>query len=259
MHDQVESSPVPAFVGQGTAIEQSRAVAEVQVAALLAEYRPRDEDRCLQVMLRACRGTALAERAFYKVPRGGKTATGPSIDLARELARCWGNIQYGVAELRRDDARLESEMQAYAWDVQTNTRSAHIFIVPHRRNVKGEMVPLTDLQGVYENNANQGARRVREAIFAVLPSWFAQEAITQCRRTLESPNDDAAAKAVTMFAAMRVDQARLEAKVGRPVAEWTDSDVAELRISYGALQRKEVTAAEEFPPRRVTTEEIDGA
>ena len=50
---------------------------------------------------------------------------------------CWlpggGNVQYGINELRRDDSAGESEMRAWAWDVQNNTRSVRSFIVPHAR------------------------------------------------------------------------------------------------------------------------------
>jgi hypothetical protein len=64
---------------------------------------------------------ALANRAFYSVPNRGN---GPSVHLARELARIWGNLDYGVKELRRDDAAGESEVLAFAWDQQTNVRSS---------------------------------------------------------------------------------------------------------------------------------------
>ena len=62
---------------------------------------------------------------------------GPSVHLARELARIWGNMDYGVHELSRDDARGMSEIRAYAWDQQTNMRSSRTFQVPHARMAKG--------------------------------------------------------------------------------------------------------------------------
>jgi hypothetical protein len=74
-------------------------------------------------MRESCSQKGLAERAFFRYSRGGSQITGPSVHLARELARCFGNVQYGIAELRRDDEHGESEMQAFAWDVQTNTRA----------------------------------------------------------------------------------------------------------------------------------------
>lgn len=252
--------PTPGHLGQATAIEQSRAVAEVQAAVVAAKQMPRDIDRALADMRRSCAQRALAERAFYNFPRAGQAVTGPSISLARDLARCWGNIQYGVAELRRDDVAGISEMQAFAWDVETNTRSAQIFIVPHKKDTRGGAKAITDLRDIYENNANQGARRVREAIFAVLPTWFTEEAQELCRQTLSagSPEEVAqrAATAVAQYARAGITVEQLEARVGRPRAQWTAEDVAELGVLFNSLSRREISRDEVFPPEKVTADEI---
>jgi hypothetical protein len=49
----------------------------------------------------------MAETAFYSYPRGGQTVSGASIRFAEELARCWGNIEYGIKELSRDKDKSE--------------------------------------------------------------------------------------------------------------------------------------------------------
>jgi hypothetical protein len=249
-------------IGQATAVEQARAVAEVQAAIVVAQQCPRDEQRARQQMQDSCRMMALAERASFRYSRGGSTVTGPSIHLARELARCWGNIQYGIAELRRDDTHGQSEMQAFAWDVQTNSRSSNTFIVPHKRDKTGGPVALTDMRDIYENNANNGARRVREAIFAVLPPWFTEEAKTLCGDTLRDgggvPLPQRIGKAVDAFAGLGIKPAELETRIGRPRARWDEHDVAQLLVIFTSLQRGEVTRDEEFPAPRVTAEEIAG-
>ena len=153
-------------ISQVTAVEQSRAVAEVQAAVLVAQQFPRDMNRAWAEMRDACSRLALAQRAFYAVPNRG---TGPSVHLARELARIWGNLDYGVRELRRDDDAAESEMQAFAWDQQTNVRSTRSLIVPHARMKGGKRQTLDDLGDIYLNNQNIGARAVRECMFTVLP------------------------------------------------------------------------------------------
>src|SRR5581483_9671785 len=58
----------------------------------------------------------------------------------------------------------QSEMLAFAWDVQTNTRNSSVVINPHKGYTGGR--DLTDLRQIYENNANVISRRVREAILA---------------------------------------------------------------------------------------------
>lgn len=255
------SSPVPlphqgpARIGQGTAIEQSRAAAEVYASVLAAKSSPRDVQAAIAAMEDACRMPELAERAFYRFGRGGQQVTGASIHLARELARCWGNIQYGVQELRRDDLAHQSEMQAFAWDIETNARSSSIFIVPHVRDTKRGTVELTDARDVYESNANAGSRRVREAIFAVLPAWYTERAKALCEQTLRDgggrPLPERIAAALAAFAELGVDEERLVAKVGRPTARWTPMDLAPLAVILQSIRRGETTVEAEFPVEQV--------
>jgi hypothetical protein len=253
-------APAPTFLGQGTAIEQSRAIAEVQAAVIMAKQFPRDITRTIAAMREATAQPTLAERAFYRFPRGGKPVTGSSIHLARELARCWGNIQFGITELRRDDVGAYSEMQAVAWDLENNTRAAAIFVVPHKRDTTDGVVNLPDLRSVYESNANQGARRVREQIWAILPEWFVREAEDRCRKTLEDGGGRSIAQrvadALTAFEAVGVTQARVESRTGRPAGQWTGFDLAQLSVVIRAIRNRETTVADEFPDERVTVADI---
>lgn len=255
--------PTPTHLGQATAIEQSRAVAEVQAAIVVAQQCPRNMDRAVRDMEQSCSRRALAERAFYSMPRAGEVVSGPSIDLARELARCFGNIQYGVSELRRDDEQGFSEMQAFAWDVENNTRNAMIFIVPHKLSTRKGIKALTSMDDIYLNNANQGARRVRETIFAVLPKWFTEEAQELCHRTLSAMTpeqvQEKADMAVANFDRGGVTLAQLEARVGRPRREWNADDVTALGVLFQSLKRREISKDEAFPPAPVTADELAGA
>ncbi|MGH3680594.1 MAG: hypothetical protein ACRDT2_10155 [Natronosporangium sp.] len=250
----------PAPASQATAIEQTRAVAEVQAAVVVAQQRPRSIHTATAELEVSCNQMTLAERAFYRYPRSGQTVTGPTIHLARELARVWGNITYGIHELRRDDDQRVSEMMAWAWDLQTNTRNSNTFIVPHLRDTKDGRKPLVDLRDVYENNTNQGARRVREAIFAVLPPWLIEMAKDQCAQTLRDGGGVPLAKRIAdarrWFEKKGITLDQLEQKLGRDAEAWTEHDAAQLSLIMGALHRGEVTLQEEFPPARVTADEI---
>ena len=255
--------PAPSRVGQGTAVEQSRAVAEVQGAIVVAQQVPRDITRAVADMYRSCGQRSLAERAFFRFPRGKETVSGPSVQLARELARCFGNMQFGVTELRRDDGYGQSEMQAWAWDVQTNTRSSTTFIVEHVRDSRSGTTRLTDQRDIYENNANMGARRLREMIFAILPGWFTEDAIAACYDTLAG-GDGTLAERVKQcadgFAKLGVRADRLEQKTGSPAEKWTPYDLAQLSVIYRSIQRGETTKEAEFGETggRVTASEIMG-
>jgi hypothetical protein len=257
-----QAAPVPTHLGQGTAIEQSRAVAEVQAAIVVAQQRPRIIANAISEMEQACAQKTLADRSFYRYPRGGQQVTGPSIHLARELARCFGNIQYSVAELRRDLDAGQSEVLAFAWDLQSNTRASAIFIVPHARDVKDKpRQALPELRDIYENNANMGARRVREQIFAVLPVWFRERAIELCAATIAGstngvPLPQRIANCIGWYGSVGITVDQLEGKLARKSGAWTEYDLAQLGVIRTALQRGEVTKEEEFPPPQVTADEI---
>src|SRR5437868_1985943 len=107
-------------INAGTvAIEESRAVAEAMGKLYVAKNYPRDEAASYEKVMRSCTRPSLADSAEYSYPKGGKNITGASIRLAEELARGWGNIEYGIRELSQRDG--ESEMEAYCWDLETNT------------------------------------------------------------------------------------------------------------------------------------------
>ncbi len=260
--DHLRAVAGPTRVGQGTAVEQSRAVAEVQAAVLVAQQMPRSVDRAEADMQRACSEYALASRAFYRFRRGGQNVSGPTIQLARELARCWGNIDYGIAELRRDDDAAQSEMKAWAWDQETNARPSTTFIVPHMRDKDSGPERLASLRDIYENNANAGARRLREQILAVLPVWYVEAAKDLCVSTLEAgdgrPLAERIDRAVATFAELGVTEARLVARLGRPRHQWSARDLGELTVVAGSIRSGEATVADEFPadPERVTLDEI---
>jgi len=250
----------PSRLGQATAVEQSRAIAEVQAAIVVAQQIPRNVPQAIESMRDSCRRKELADRAFYRFPKGGQVVTGPSIHLARELARIWGNIQWGLNELRRDDDYGQSEMLAFAWDVQANSRCSTVIINPHRLYAGGGGKRLTELRDVYDNNTNVGSRRVREAIFAVLPTWFVEEAQDLCARTMAEgggvPLPQRIANAIEVFGNLGITVPQLEAKLGTGSGRWTDQDVAQLRIIRQSLMRGEVRKEDEFPPARVTAADI---
>jgi hypothetical protein len=253
----------PARIGQATAVEQSRAVAEVAAAVQVAQACPRDLGYAVDEMRRSCQQARLAERAFFRYSRGDGPVTGPSIHLARELARCWGNVQYGVHELRRDDEHGQSEMQAWAWDVQTNSRASTTFIVPHARDTRRGRRELTDLRDIYENNANNAARRLREMILGLLPQWYVEEAKDLCTGTIErgggKPLAQRVADSLKAFAELGITQDRIERKIGHPSSAWTPQDLATLSVVYTSIKRGEVRIEDEFDLSAVSVADVTPA
>lgn len=113
-HSEIEriSTPRGAVASQATAVEQARAVAEVAAAVKVAQEFPRDEYACEERVRRAFSVPALADRCFYSLPRAGTTIEGKTVHMARELASIWGNMDYGLRELRRDEDAGVSEVLA---------------------------------------------------------------------------------------------------------------------------------------------------
>ena len=237
---------------EGTLIEQSRAVAQVQGALVVARQHPRDEIAATDQMRSTCQNSKLAEQAFFRYSRGGSTVSGPSIHLATELARCWGNIDYGIVELRRDDVAGESEMQTFAWDLESNLRISNTFVVPHRRDKRDGAVILRDLRDIYENNANAAARRLRECILRCMPKSFVEEAKDICAATLRDgggkPIEERRNEMLAVFhREFGVTRKQVEQKMGRSADKLTDHDLGQLRVIFQSLRRGEMAIEEEFP------------
>lgn len=252
-------------LSQATTIEQTRAAMEVQAAIVAAKNLPRDLVTVRRLMHQAGDQLRLAERAWYRYPREGKQISGLSIVAARELVRCWGNVKYGVWELARDDQRRQSEVKAFAWDLETNTNAERTLIIPHRRDTKEQRgKPLLDLRDIAENNASQGGRALRECLLGILPRWYVVEAEERLHATLErgessEPLEVRVDKIIALFEQeYNVTRDQLESKLGRLTPQWTTADLATLRVIGGSLHRGEVTVSDEFPKQRVTFAELTG-
>ena len=246
-------------INQGTiAIEASRAIAEAQGKLVIAKRFPRDEVQSYAKAMEACQRPTMAAKAFYSFPRGGQTVEGPTIRFAEELARCWGNIDYGIKELSQDDGK--SEMQAYAWDLETNAQSVQNFTNPHKREKTDKrtktviMETLTGQRDIYENNANMATRRLRSRILAILPAWFVEDAIAECKKTLAGQNDtpliDRVKKMVVQFAKLGVTQEMIEKRLKRKVDTMTSDDFVEYVGIYNAVKGGESKIADWFDAQK---------
>lgn len=247
-------------VNQGTvAIEQSRAVAEAQGKLIIAKNFPRDEVSAYNRVAQSCQRKGIAEKAFYSYSKGGSVVSGPTIRFAEELARCWGNIDYGIKELSQDEGK--SEMQAYAWDLETNTQSIQNFTNPHIREAKGKAVKLTSQRDIYEINANMGARRLRSRILAILPPDLVEMAIAECRKTLAGNNDepliDRVKKMVVAFAKIGVTQEQIETRLKKKVEQMTADDFVDFTGIYNAIKNGESKIAEWFEAEAEANELTD--
>lgn len=264
------AAPRAVHIGQGTSIEQTRAVAEVESQVIVAQKRPRDEDAALRKVKRSTTIKVLADKAFYDYPKGGQNVRDLSIVAMKEGARCWGNMQFAVVELRQDLANNESEMLAWAWDMEANNIVKRTKIVPHVRDYKDKKTGekkrkvITDFREIGEVLGNWAARQLRECIKDVLPPWYVEAMRDGFNETLakglsEQPIEVARAEAVMSWEDQGVTREQLETNLGRSVNKWTIHDLVSLRVKWTAIGRGELRVEDEFPPPSLKVHDVPAA
>lgn len=223
-----------------TQIEISRAIQEVQGAILVAQKCPRDEVRAYKKIIDSAKRKSLAESAVYAYPRGGQIIKGPSIRSAETIAKYWGNLDYGIKELSQDNKNHVSEVMAYAWDLETNTRQCKVFKVSHTRIAKGIIKTLTDPRDIYELVANQGARRLRACILGIMPSDIVEDFINECEKTLAGDNSkplkERIKEMVKAFEALGVSQDMIEKRFGCRADSFIEKQLVDLRAIYKSIK-----------------------
>lgn len=242
------------------AIESERAIAEAQGKLVIAKRFPRDQARAYAAIIDACKRPGLAEEACYSFPRGGQTVSGPSIRLAEMLAANWGNIDYGIRELSRKEG--VSEMEAYCWDLETNTMSSQKFTVRHIRDTRGGGVKLTEERDIYELTANMGGRRLRARVLAILPADLIQAAVDECGKTLAGGNDlpvgDRIRNMVTAFKVLGVQPALIEKRVGHALDTMTGEELGDLRKIHNSIRDGVSKINDWFGDKQADAEQMEG-
>lgn len=222
--------------GISTTVESQRAIAEVQAALTVAAARPRDEKGAMERIEISCQRVGLAEKAEYSFSRGGQEITGPTIDLLTVIANQWGNVQFGFRELTQRNG--ESEVEAFAWDLETNSKRSVQFTVPHVRHTRQGTTKLTDPRDIYELVANNAQRRVRACLEAIIPPDVVEDATLQCRATLKEKADvtpDSINRLVEAFAKHGVTKAQIEARLLRRIDTMQPAQLVSMRRIYKSL------------------------
>lgn len=223
-------------------VASTRAAQEVQAAIVVAKSRPRDENNAISRMLESCKRKTLAEKAVYAYPRGGQTVSGPSIRLAETMARAWGNIDFGIVELEsksNSNGFGESVMLAYCWDLETNTRVTKTFTVKHKRDTRQGSVALKDERDIYENNANNGARRLRACILSVIPGDIVEACVEACQKTMSGGSEpiiDRARKMVEAFKEQGVSMSMIERRLAHKLDAITEPELVKLREIFVSIR-----------------------
>lgn len=225
-------------------VESQRAIAETLGKIEVAKRFPRDEILARNKIMDICKNLEFAEKATYGYPKGKdengrpKEVVGASVHFARELARIWGNIEYGTRELSRDENK--SEMQAYAWDKESNTTIVKNFTNPHTNYVSSKAYTLTTPRDIYDSNANASGRRERACILAVIPSNIVSDALKECEKTKTGANAEALPariqKMVYAFSAFGVKKEQIEKRLGHTVETVSPEELCQLVSIYNSIK-----------------------
>jgi hypothetical protein len=246
----IEKHQPQALAEMGTAAAIARAQQEVQGAIIVAKRFPRNEDDCRAKLLKACKRTEFAEDAEYNFPRGGQDVAGPSVYLAREAARLWGNIQYGF-EVIRDDQETRM-IRSFAWDMESNARTIQedSFRKLIFRKKGGWVEP--DERDLRELTNRRAAIGYRNCILQLIPSDYVNEACREANRTLQNKAaqdpDGERKKIVDAFAEINVMPSKLEEIIGHKLAEASPPEIAKLRGIYKSIRDGNSTIADYLTP-----------
>lgn len=238
--EQVESG-LPAVQQEKSLmdVETAKAVAQIQGAMAVAKRFPRDEVQAINRIKQAAQRRKLAEAAEYEYKRGGSLVSGPSIRAAETLQQCWGNIMSGITEVKRDPIKRESIMMAYAGDLETNTWKFLEFTVPHVRDKSDGAVALNSSRDVYERTMNDGSRRLRNCILAVIPGDVTDSFLEECDKTLsksDTPLKDRIASMLKAMEEVAVTRAMIENTFGCKADAITERQLSQLRRIYQSLK-----------------------
>jgi len=243
-----------------TEIAMARVQQEVQASIAIAKRFPRNRNDCRDAIVANCSRLSFCVdpkdgtyRAIYKYTRG-KQVVGESIFLAQEMALVWGNMTYGFRVL--EQTRMESVVEAFAWDMETNVKATRVFTVRHvigKTNPQTKQVEdhlLTDARSIYETVANQAQRRVRACILSLIPRDIRDEAMSKIQETLsgdKTPLPEKIKRCIEEFSKLNITQNMLEKHIGRPMKQASEWDIISLRAAYSAIKHGIHEASEYFP------------
>lgn len=251
----------------------TRQIEQVRAAMTIAKTFPRDEAQAESRLSRACDRPTFAEKAAYRFPRGGQTVTGPSVYMAREAARAWGNITYGIDMLPTDDGKVHIE--AWAMDLESNTRvtaqdrfdklvQRKLWDPAQGKKVAQWVTP--DERDLRELVNRRGAIHIRNCLLQLLPADVIDRAMANCEATIADAaktqlagpgKEQTIGKLLKAFASHGIGTDDLEDYLGHSVRDVNPREYAKLVQMGEALRDGQATREELFPEKEQPAAPVD--
>ena len=241
----------------GSVAAMARERFEIEGAMVLARKFPRSEVGARSALKAACERPTFAEGALWSFPRGDEIVTGPSVHLAREAARLWGNIRSGFRIVSTDQAHAEIHILGFAIDLESNTYRTEESRVrarvwrrrlrstgePGSVNLLDERAAGRELGGDADRQLQEvvgrtGSKLERNCVLRILPSDLIDNAEDWSRATmLNRPDPDRVRAALAYFAEHGAEETDVLAFFGRDrIADMTNANMAELRRLFLAVR-----------------------
>lgn len=250
--DDALATQETALAELNTSGSAAREQAEIQSAYLIAKRFRRNEEEARERIINACKRLSFADEAYYAFPRGGSEVSGPSVVLAREAARLWGNIRFGLKVVRDDDE--SRTIKGTALDLETNAFSEFEDdfkkLIQRKDKDSGQTRWVTpDERDLRELTNRRGAILIRNCITSILPKDLIDAAVVAAEETVAQFADKNKAETVKLiletFSTLFVSQANLETYLGHSLIELSKEEIVKLRGIASAI-RAGVSKKEEF-------------
>jgi hypothetical protein len=233
------------------AVEETRAIAEVQAKVVMAHKFPRVEEACIKKIKKACAADSLADEevAFYAYSRGTKPIMAPSIRLAEAIAQNWNNLHYGIEEVMRGDDY--SEMRVHSWDYENNTGKDVKFRAGHYRDTKNGKKRVTDERDIFEVITAAASKRARQCILAAVPLYVLDEAVASVRAAIRAkqsgiPLSVRIARMMKSFIKFNISQEMVERHLGKALKEINEEDLEAMYAIFTSIKDGVTTVSEWF-------------
>lgn len=226
---------VESEVGAVSAI--AREQSEIQAAIVVAKKYPRNEMSAFERVQKSFKRIGVAEAAQYCFKRGGATIKGPSAPAARELARCWGNLRYGIRIVSEGEDTMH--IKGYAYDCESNSyveNEDKFKKLIQRKTPQGTVWVKPDERDLRELVFRRGAILVRNSILQLLPPDLIDDACALADKTLTERGSDAIKKdrtqvikaLVAAFSQHGVSVEMIEGRLGHKLEQLTPPEYTEL-------------------------------
>lgn len=247
-----------ADTGTTTAVARTRY--EMEAAIVLAKQDPRNEAQAIEKLKRSCGRVGFALDAEFEFSRGGSDVTGPSVKFAREAARCWRHIRYGLHIYSSDGDQVH--IRGYAFDAEsgafTELEDRFEKLVERKQSGGGTQWVIPNERQLRELIFRRGAILERNCILKMMPPDQVEDCITATRATIhkwgaEALKADRKGSIQLMQKAFRkigVTPEMLDQYLGIEIRQITTEQYVKLKRVYKGIEEGQTSIDEHFGEKR---------